>query len=228
MPTPTFFALPSARRELLVAAAIAEFAERPYSDASLSRIARQTGIAKGSLYQYFADKLDLYRWLLTDEAPRQKRAFIGEAVGSTEFWSRLTHFIERGMAFLVEHPQLARLTAQAADPAGSPEVRGLHAAVCAAAQQELTSLIAEGVTSGALPKGLDEARAAVWIAAVIGPGLTQQILRELGAELHEVLVSKSLKKRLGPKRRLELAEQAVGFIRHGLSGRAPTKGKVSR
>ena len=74
MPTATFTRLPSARRERLVADAIAEFAERSYAEASLSRIARRSGIAKGSFYQYFENKLDLYRYLVTDEAPRRRNS----------------------------------------------------------------------------------------------------------------------------------------------------------
>src|SRR5215468_3382110 len=130
MPTRTFFALPAERRDRLVEVAIAEFAERSYAEASLSRIARRSRIPKGSFYQYFEDKLDLYRWLITDEAPRHKRAFIGAAGTTGDFWADLETTIERGMAFLVEHPRLARLTAASADPSAIAEVRGLHQAIC--------------------------------------------------------------------------------------------------
>ena len=232
MPRPTFFNLPPDRRELLVEAAIAEFSARSYAEASLSRIARSTGIAKGSFYQYFDDKLDLYRWLLCDEAPRRKRAFLGAASESDDFWAKLTRFIERGMAFLVEHPGFARLLAGAADPAASSDVRGLHAAVCEAGNQELTLLLMDGVVCGALSSELSISAAATWVSAVIGPGLTARILSELGAELHELLASDSLKQRLGPKRRQRLAEEAVCFLRHGLctcnKPESSTKRKAAR
>src|SRR3954447_24223560 len=129
MPKPTFFRLPEDRRELVVGEAIAEVAERAYADASLSRIARRTGVAKGSFYQYFEDKLDLYRWLLTEEAPRQRRAFVDAGSLTGDFWARLEVVIERGMASLAEPPRLARLSAAAADPTAIVEVRGLHKAI---------------------------------------------------------------------------------------------------
>jgi AcrR family transcriptional regulator len=223
MPSATYFALPEARRELLVQAAIAEFADHPYGAASLSRIARETGIAKGSFYQYFDDKLDLYRWLLCEEVPRQKRAFLVGAAQAGDFWSRLTHFVERGIAFLVEHPRLARLTATAADPAAHVDVRGLHAALCAAGDRELTDLLQGGIRSGALAAGWDARHAQVFVAAVLGPGLTQLILHELGSELHELLGDKSLKRRLGPRRRQALAELAVRFVREGLQAAPPRR-----
>ncbi|MFT3772710.1 MAG: hypothetical protein QM820_45550 [Minicystis sp.] len=132
-------------------------------------------------------------------------------------WARLETMIERGMAFLVEHPRLARLSAGAADPTAIVELRGLHKAICDAGLAEIRALLEEGVKSGAIEtanKDLDVATRLV--AAVIGPGLTDAILHELGADLHEVLASESLQKDLGPKRRKRLARQAVMFIRTGL------------
>src|SRR3954465_5449648 len=98
MPTSTFFALPAERRQRLVREAIAEFSERSYAEASLSQIAQRARIPKGSFYQYFSDKLDLYRWLISDEAPRHKRAFVGaDGDRGGDFWQRLERRIERGM-----------------------------------------------------------------------------------------------------------------------------------
>lgn len=215
MPTSTFFRLAEERRERLVNEAITEFADRPYAEASLSQIAARARIPKGSVYQYFEDKLDLYRWLLTEETPRRKREFIGTGGHAGDFWARLETHIERGMAFLVEHPRLARLSSAAADPTANVEVRGLHKAICEAGIDELRAVLAEGAKSGALRSpNLDIATR--FVATVIGPGLTDVVLQELGAELHEVLASDSLRRRLGPKRRRALAQQAVLFIRNGL------------
>src|SRR6476620_280359 len=145
MPTRTFHALPAERRERLVREAVREFSERTFAEASLSQIAQRSQIAKGSFYQYFEDKLDLYRWLVVEEAPRHKREFIGAGGTSGDFWQDFETLVERGMAFLVEHPRLARLAAAAADPASSPEVRGLHKAICEAGLDELRAKLQEGI-----------------------------------------------------------------------------------
>ena len=217
MPTATFFALPEERRERLVREAIAEFSERPYAEASLSQIAQRSRIAKGSFYQYFTDKLDLYRWLVTEEAPRHKREFIGAIDPDEDFWTGFETLIERGMAFLVERPRLARLTAAAADPSAREEVRGLHRAICDAGNDELRARLEQGIASGAIAnRDLDLEVATRLVSAIVGPGLTDVVLRELKAELHEVLASDSLRKRLGPARRRRLARQAVLLIRGGL------------
>jgi AcrR family transcriptional regulator len=198
MPTGTFFGLSADRRARLVREAIVEFSDRAYTEASLSQIARRAKIPKGSFYQYFADKLDLYRWLLTEEAPRLKRAFLGQAAPDEDFWARLETLIERGMAFLVEHPRLARLSAAAADPTAIAEVRGLHRAICAAGLVELRAVLADGQRRGAISAGVDLDVVTRLVSTIIGPGLTDVVLHELGAELHEVLASDSLRSRLGP------------------------------
>ncbi len=63
MPTATWERLPEARRRAVLAAAEAEFAARGFSGGSLNTIVREAGIAKGSLFQYFEDKADLYAHL---------------------------------------------------------------------------------------------------------------------------------------------------------------------
>ena len=219
MPTSTFFALPAERRERLVEEAILEFSERPFAQASLSQIALRSRIAKGSFYQYFTDKLDLYRWLVTVEAPRHKREFLAAAPAAPDFWTSFETLIERGMAFLVEHPRLARLLAAAADPAADEAVRGLHQAVCEAGLAELQARLELGIASGAIRNPeLKLAVATRLVAAIVGPGLTDVILQELGADLHQVLASEELRKRLNLTRRRRLARQAVLLIRSGLGG----------
>lgn len=65
MPTSTFFNLPPPKREKLLRAAVGEFAVKPYGEVSLSRIIQAAGIPRGSFYQYFDDKTDLFRYVLT-------------------------------------------------------------------------------------------------------------------------------------------------------------------
>lgn len=70
MPTQTFWNLPHEKRDALVAVALDEFAGCSYQAASLSRIVARAGIAKGSMYQYFSDKRDLFLFLVAHAAER--------------------------------------------------------------------------------------------------------------------------------------------------------------
>ena len=64
MPTPTFFRLPEEKRARLTGAAWREFSAVRFSEASINRIVRDAQIPRGSFYQYFADKDDLFFYLL--------------------------------------------------------------------------------------------------------------------------------------------------------------------
>ena len=63
MPTVTWARLDPSRRAAVIEAAEAEFGAHGFSRGSLNVIARRAGVAKGSLFQYFADKRDLYAFI---------------------------------------------------------------------------------------------------------------------------------------------------------------------
>ncbi|KAA5830585.1 helix-turn-helix domain-containing protein [Saccharopolyspora hirsuta] len=79
MPTATWERLPEARREAVLRAAEAEFAAHGFSGGSLNAIARTASVAKGSLFQYFSDKADLYAHL-ADLASRRIRAAMEQRI----------------------------------------------------------------------------------------------------------------------------------------------------
>ncbi len=61
----TFTRLPESKRKVFINVCLDEFAAHCYEGASISGIVKKLGIAKGSIYQYFTDKADLYEHLLT-------------------------------------------------------------------------------------------------------------------------------------------------------------------
>jgi len=60
MPTKTFFRLRDEKQETLIRAAIHEFVEHGFERAKIGDIAKNAGVATGSIYQYFEDKRELY------------------------------------------------------------------------------------------------------------------------------------------------------------------------
>ncbi|MCL6580455.1 MAG: TetR/AcrR family transcriptional regulator [Firmicutes bacterium] len=112
MPKETFFKLPEEKRRRIVELALHEFASHPYREASLSRLVRRAGIAKGSVYQYFRDKFDLYLYLvrrLTDAKRRlvdEDLARLGPEAGLFE---RLLAATEASLRLAEEQPELYAL-----------------------------------------------------------------------------------------------------------------------
>lgn len=72
MPTDTFFNLPTGKREAIITAAKREFARMPFPEASIARIVQDASISRGSFYQYFADKEDLFFYLLNEDSEARK------------------------------------------------------------------------------------------------------------------------------------------------------------
>ena len=66
MPKATYFRLPAEKRHRLMDAAVQEFTRAPFAKASVSNIIQTAGIPRGSFYQYFEDKQDIFFFMLQD------------------------------------------------------------------------------------------------------------------------------------------------------------------
>ena len=73
MPTSTFFNLPPEKQAKLLRAAVGEFSQKPYGEVPLSKIIAGAGIPRGSFYQYFSDKTDLFVYVLSHYGDRLRR-----------------------------------------------------------------------------------------------------------------------------------------------------------
>ncbi len=96
----TFENLSAEKRNAFTQAALREFAYHTYNDASISRIVRTLAIAKGSFYQYFADKQALYLYLkeLAEDRKRtsMERVF---AQDYEDFWELFRQLYVSGIQF---------------------------------------------------------------------------------------------------------------------------------
>lgn len=73
MPTSTFFNLPLEKQAKLLRSAVREFSQKPYGEVPLSRIIAGAGIPRGSFYQYFSDKTDLFVYVLSHYGDRLRQ-----------------------------------------------------------------------------------------------------------------------------------------------------------
>ncbi|KAA8961786.1 TetR/AcrR family transcriptional regulator [Mycobacterium sp.] len=108
MPTVTWARVDPARRAAVVEAAEAEFGAHGFSRGSLNVIARRAGVAKGSLFQYFADKRDLYSYI-ADVASQRVRSYMEDRIRvrdpSRPFFEFLTDLLDDWVAYFAEHPR---------------------------------------------------------------------------------------------------------------------------
>ena len=108
MPKQTFFNLPDEKREVITNAAIDEFAEYGLENASTNRIVANSGISKGSFYQYFEDKQDVFMYL-SSLLEREKMVFFSDKRPPSMNMDTFEYFrwmIKTGMEFNSTNPRL--------------------------------------------------------------------------------------------------------------------------
>ena len=110
LPKQTFFNLPEEKRTVIVNAAIDEFAEYGFEAASINRIVANSGIAKGSFYQYFEDKQDVFMHLLRVIEQEKMEFFKGKHPSSPNMdtFQYFRWMIKAGMEFNTKHPLLTQ------------------------------------------------------------------------------------------------------------------------
>lgn len=110
MPKQTFLNLPDEKRQVIIDAAIEEFAEYGLENASTNRIVANSGISKGSFYQYFEDKQDVFMHLLTVLEREKLEFFKGRHPPSTNMdtFQYFRWMIKTGMEFNTSHPLLTQ------------------------------------------------------------------------------------------------------------------------
>lgn len=156
MPKETFHNLPTEKRDLVVRCAYEEFARRDYRSASLSRVVERAGIAKGSVYQYFENKLDLYRYLIRI-ATERKLEYLADHPDVAEggFFDRLRAIVFRSLQFNLENPLPSHLLYLAARETPTSETAPVAAQVHSDARAFLTHQVAEAQRRGEIRVDLD-------------------------------------------------------------------------
>ena len=121
----TFNNLSAGKREAFIRVALEEFALHTYNDASISRILRKLGIAKGSFYQYFTDKKALY-FYLKDQAEAKKLAQLAEILEQehADFWELYRQLYTSGLQFELDYPLHSAFLFNFSREKALPEVAG--------------------------------------------------------------------------------------------------------
>jgi AcrR family transcriptional regulator len=110
MPKQTFLNLNEEKRNIIINAAIDEFAEYGLENASTNRIVANSGIAKGSFYQYFEDKQDVFMYLLTI-LEHEKMEFFKSKHPPSKHMDTFQYFrwmIKTGMEFNSAYPRITQ------------------------------------------------------------------------------------------------------------------------
>ncbi len=111
MPKSTFLNLPPEKRERIESAAIAEFSANPLPCASINAIVAGAGISKGSFYQYFDGKDDLFAHVLGIVRSRKVELAksMAPVLNNLDMFAYLRWMFEVMLQFELRQPDLARI-----------------------------------------------------------------------------------------------------------------------
>jgi AcrR family transcriptional regulator len=217
MPKDTFWNLPDDKRKLIIDIAIDEFAGHDYRAASLSRIVRRAGIAKGSFYQYFDDKRDLYLYLI-DLAVEARLAELraGEAlIAQQGFFEHLRWLIGASIRSALVNERLTQIATRAYS-SNLPFEHDIIDRSRSIAADYFQRLIAHGIERGELATDLDPALISVTIVAMMNvafevsmqrQGIDRAALSEMDVHIYESSVVR------------ETYDAVIRILEHGLGNR---------
>jgi len=176
------------RRREITAAAAKVFDANGYARTTMDAVAAEAGVAKGSLYNYFPSKHDLFVQVFTSALAEDEDAIeeiLRRPAGAAEklrthldhWYSRLEHYRRVGGLTLEFWATAAR-----GDREG--EIAALFQQMFRRWHGRISAIIAEGVAAGEFRSGLNIPAAAVSIMASID-GLSLYAILNVGIELDE-------------------------------------------
>lgn len=111
MPKETFFNLSVKKREKIENAALNEFANFPYLKSNTNRIIEKANISKGSFYQYFENKKDLYKYLIKSYGQLKMEYMLEkeEELNKKDFFGKLRSLFLLGIEFARDYPLVTKM-----------------------------------------------------------------------------------------------------------------------
>ncbi len=111
LPKQTFFNLKEEKKEKIIQVAIDEFAAYDFTASSINRIVANAGISKGSFYQYFEDKMDIFLFILKNIGEEKlKYMQNNNNLNFTgDFFDVMKSLYVAGIEFAILYPKCAKI-----------------------------------------------------------------------------------------------------------------------
>lgn len=178
-----------AKKELIFKAAAEVFSSRGYHQATMSEIAAAAGIGKGTIYEYFPSKLQMFQQMLIKGMDTYYASFDAQELKRQSVRERLRIIMEGHIEFCRRHSQITRLFFWETG-VQDEEVKAWMLQMRKEKEEKLQSLLVDGITSGELREH-DPYVMALMISGVIGSIWAPLVLDEWdigAAPLAEMLV----------------------------------------
>lgn len=109
MPKNTFSVISDEKRERIYEAAAFEFAQKGFDKANVNDIATKAGISKGSIYDYFENKEDLYLAVATHGITMSRQNIESIIDDKKDFFEQIRDIFYQGLDFVLKNPHYVQL-----------------------------------------------------------------------------------------------------------------------
>jgi AcrR family transcriptional regulator len=173
---------PDERREAILSVAREVFKEGGYAAASMSAIAARVGGSKGTLYNYFRSKSELFGAVIQNDCERNEAALINLVANEDDVANLLTTFGKAFLRLILSDEVIAFHRMVVAESGRFPEIGEAHyrAGPCRS-RDILAAIFTKAQIEGKLTAP-DPARAAEQITDLMLSGLYRRRLWNVGPE----------------------------------------------
>ena len=109
MPKDTFHQISPEKQRRIINAAATLFSQKGFERTDVARIAQKAGVAKGSMYNYFNTKEELFLHVCRDGLNRFRQAVYGGMPAEWDIFEQIDHIFKQGEAFARLHPEFVLL-----------------------------------------------------------------------------------------------------------------------
>jgi AcrR family transcriptional regulator len=181
----------AARRKAILASAGELFDSQGYAATRMAEVAAGAGVSKGSIYNYFPSKHDLFKQLFT-EAITPDEVSVERLTGQpTSAVAKVEALLDYWFSRVEHYKRVGRLTlefwATAAREQRSGDLGEILPAVYDRGLDRLAVVIAQGIEAGEFPRQVRPRAAATLVYAVMD-GLLVHMILNIGADVDEHLV----------------------------------------
>lgn len=183
MPKATFDRIKLEKKERLLREAAGLFAERGFTQADMGELAARAGIAKGSIYNYFESKDELYQFVCRDGLDRSRRVIWEPLSPRWGVRCQVEHIFRVGANFALSHPEYVALYLNVAAAGSERFNAALSSEVEQPTAERLKAILEEAVAAGKLAADLDVEATAfclnglyiMMVASLVAPHFRQRL-----------------------------------------------------
>lgn len=207
----SFDKLAEEKRQFIINISMEHFIKQGYLKANTIDIARECGIAKGSLFHYFSSKKDLFLYLVelcTKKVIEEAKAQFSQ-IKDANYFDRVRRGVAIKMTLPVKYPKEIALLTRAFSEHGHEASDGLQslAAAYSAEMRSLSQYYIGEIEPGLLRENISTEDAQAFIQIVFD-GITTRLLKQYAGNPSELLEH--------PEILNHELEKAINFILYGI------------